>query len=134
MKRSQVIEEGRRFGTGIGGLAILVGLFLRLRGAAWPSPTALILFGLGLVVVGRFVPQFLSGVARRWSAVAEAVSLVGNGIVLGAVYFVIVTPIGILLRLSGQDPLQIRGSSRRTTRWRPYPARQADRRHYERLA
>lgn len=117
----------------MGWLAVLVGLFARLRDSPWPLPAALILVGLGLVVTGWLAPQLLGGAARRWLAIAAAVSLVGNGIVLGVVYFILVTPIGVLLRLSGQDPLDVRGRGR-STYWRPYPERQADRRHYERLA
>lgn len=126
-------EEGRGFGVGIGALLAIAG------GAAWardlPVPVvgALVVVGVSLLLVGLASPLRLAGVARHWLRLAEGVATVGNAIVLGLVFCLVVTPLGLLLRLSRHDPLD-RRSARSGSSWRPYPERQADRRHYERLA
>jgi hypothetical protein len=65
-------------------------------------------------------------------AVAEISSFVMTPIILSIIFFAIVTPTGIIKRLSGWDPLHRRGGSSGSY-WRPYSNRQRDPRHYERM-
>jgi hypothetical protein len=61
---------------------------------------------------------------------AEGMSYVTSRIILGIVFFLVLTPIGLVKRAMGWDPLQRRSGSRDTF-WQPYPER--DRRHYEKM-
>jgi hypothetical protein len=63
---------------------------------------------------------------------AEGLSFVMTRIILGIVFFLIITPIGVVKRLSGWDPLDRRSGSR-ASYWRPYSERQRDTRHYEKM-
>jgi hypothetical protein len=55
------------------------------------------------------------------------------GAVLAVVFFGVITPIGFVARLFGWDPLRRRAPAAESY-WRPYGARQRDRRHYERIS
>ncbi len=60
--------------------------------------TILVLGGLGL-------PTRLGPIQRGWMAAARAISRVTSPLVMGVVFFLMVTPTGLLLRLLGKDPL-----------------------------
>jgi len=126
-------EEGRGFGVGIGALLAIAGGIAWARDLPVQVVGALVVAGCSLLLVGLAWPLRLAGIARRWLGLAEGVAQVGNAIVLGFVFCLVVTPLGLLLRLFRQDPLD-RRIARSADSWRPYPERQADRRHYERLA
>ena len=62
------------------------------------------------------------------AAVSAAVLLV-----LLVVFYLIVTPLALVLRLCGADPLDTRGPARESF-WMPYPSRQRDPINYERTS
>jgi hypothetical protein len=59
-------------------------------------------------------------------------SFVSTRIILAVVYFLVLTPIGVIKRLSGWDPLHRRESAR-ASYWRPYSGRQRNPKHYEKM-
>jgi len=97
--------EGRRFGLTVGCA------FLVLAGLSWwrdhprivPFAAAI---GVLLVLGGLVVPGSLGPVYRGWMRLALAMSKVTTPIFLGIVYFVVVTPIGILRRVAGHRSLE----------------------------
>ena len=111
--------------------AVLLGVALNLCAAAFDSPS-LYLPGVALVLLGIIVPRVLVYPNRAWMLLAEALSFVTTRIVLGIVFFLVVTPIGLLKRLFGWDPLRRRAGSS-PSYWRPYSERQRDARHYEKM-
>ena len=86
--------------------------------------------GLLLVVLATVAPRALYWPNRGWMALAEALSWVSTRVVLAIVFFIAVTPIGIVKRLTGWDPLRRRGKASESY-WRPYPRR--DPQHYEKM-
>ncbi len=94
------------FGLVAGGLvAALFGLlfpWLRGRGVpAWPWAAAAV-----LVAAALGAPALLSPVYRGWMAIGGALGWVNTRILLGAVFFLVVTPIGAVMRMTGRDPLR----------------------------
>jgi hypothetical protein len=59
-----------------------------------------------LLVAGVLVPGRLGGVYRAWMGLALAISKVTAPIMVGLVYFAILTPTGVLMRLAGRNPLK----------------------------
>lgn len=88
--------------------------------------------GAVLVVAALVAPAVLYWPNRGWMAMAEAMSFVSTRIVLALVFFIAVTPIGVVKRLTGWDPLRRRAAAA-PSYWRPYPERQRDTRHYEKM-
>ena len=66
-----------------------------------------------LFVAGLVVPRQLGPVERAWMALARAISKVTTPIIMGIVYFVVLMPVGLAVRLAGRNPLtrQHRGPS-----------------------
>lgn len=52
-----------------------------------------------------------------WMAIGHAVSKITNPIVLGIIFFLVVLPVGLLLRLSGKNPLRLKPDRLGTTYW-----------------
>jgi hypothetical protein len=97
------------------------------------SPYALGL-GFGLIVAGLLFPRVLTVPHRLWMALAEALSFVMTRVILAIVFFFVVTPIGLVRRLlPGNARARRREIAVGGTYWTPYPARQRDVRHYEKM-
>jgi hypothetical protein len=97
-------REGRKFAFTVGGA------FLALAALAWwrqrvlPSEIFGVLGGL-FVVAGVVAPSQLGPVNRAWMGLDHAISKVTTPVFMAVVYFVVVTPIGLLMRLVGRRPL-----------------------------
>jgi hypothetical protein len=96
--------QGRKFGLTVGiAFLALTGLLL-WREHAVPASVSGALGGL-LVLAGLLVPTRLGAVERAWMTLAHAISRVTTPIVMGIVYFLVVTPIGLAVRVFGKNPL-----------------------------
>ena len=88
--------------------------------------------GTALILLGLVLPQALVWPNKAWLALAEALAFVTTRIILAFVFFGIVTPIGLVKRLFGWDPLHRRAAPA-DSYWKPYTERQRDPRHYEKM-
>ena len=88
--------------------------------------------GALLMFFGLVFPRALVLPNKAWMALAEALSFVSTRIILAVVFFGIVTPIGLVKRWFGWNPLNRRGPGSESY-WRPYSDRQKDTRHYEKM-
>jgi hypothetical protein len=82
--------------------------------ALWPLWLALAAVFLVLALVR---PQVLAPLNRIWTRLGLLLGRVMSPVVLGLMYFVIVTPIGVLMRWVGQDPLRLRGDPGAHSYW-----------------
>ena len=113
--------EGRRFGLTVGAAFLVLGGALAWRGRA-VAPVALALGAL-LLAAGVIVPTRLGPITRAWASLGAAISKITTPIFLGIVYYAAITPIGLLLRAVGRNPLTRHRSG--TSCWvaRPVSAR-----------
>lgn len=51
---------------------------------------------------------------KAWMALAARVAAVVNAMLLAFVYYGMITPLGLVLRLTGRDPLRLRGKASET--------------------
>lgn len=98
------------------------------------TDAAHVLLPLGVVLIGLALvfPQALVLPNKAWMALAEGLSFVTTRIVLAFVFFVVLTPIGLIKRALGWDPLHRRAGPDKSY-WRPYSERQRNPRHYEKM-
>jgi hypothetical protein len=129
-KRS--LRAEREFGLIVGGVLLLISLWWLYR-RKFPGVSPITLpFGATLILLGLVFPKALVWPNKAWMALAEALSFVTTRIILAFVFFAIVTPIGVVKRLFGWDPLHRRAGAS-DSYWRPYSDRQKDPRHYEKM-
>lgn len=102
--------EGRRFGF------TLAGAFTAVAAILWwkeHATAAQVVAGVAAAFAmgGTFAPTALSPVFRTWMRFGLALSRVTTPIILGIVYFLVITPTGFVLRLLGRGPLTHRAVS-----------------------
>ena len=95
----------RRFGFMVGSVVLLLGCFLlwRQRAAGWP----LISIGTVLILAAGMVPSILKLVYGPWMIGALALGWVVTRILLTLVFFLVVTPVGLLQRLFGTRVIEV---------------------------
>ena len=103
-------REGRKFGLILGGAFLLLAGVSRWRGHDL-APYVLGGLGLALVLAGVAVPRWLGPVQRAWLRLGLALSKVTTPIFMALVYFVVLTPTGVLMRLLGKNPLRRRDAN-----------------------
>jgi hypothetical protein len=100
-------SEGRRFAFTVGTAFLVFGALAWWRGHATLAPIlgalGVALWGAGVVAPGRLTP-----VHRAWMGLAHAISKVTTPIFMGVVYFVVLLPVGLLMRLMGRNPIRHR--------------------------
>lgn len=98
-------SEGQRFGLTVGTALLALGVLLLF----WrhKQVTGTIIGGLGavLLLAALAVPTRLGPIRHGWMALATALSKVTTPIFMGVVFFLVLTPIGLLMRLLGHKPL-----------------------------
>ena len=96
--------QGRRFGLTVGGAFAVLAAITWWRG----HQLTMYVFGsLGsvLILAGLIVPTYLGPVERAWMALAHAISKVTTPIVMSLMYFVVLTPVGLLRRSVARNSL-----------------------------
>lgn len=97
-------RELKRFGITVSiPLALLAGLGV-WRGH-WVVPVILGTLAVGLGGLVLVAPRLLAPVHTVWMAGAHALGRFNTRILMGLVYFLIMTPMGMVMRLLGRDPL-----------------------------
>src|SRR6266850_3434067 len=122
----------REFGLIVGGIFVLLSCWWLYRGKFITTAYVTLTLGSLLIVLGLLWARALVLPNRAWMLLAEGLSFVTTRIILGLVFFLVITPIGVVKRLSGWDPLSRRGA-RSESYWKPYSERQRDPRHFEKM-
>ena len=106
----------RRFGILAGAALLLLGKLLLLGGKAGAPFLSL---GTLLLLAAAFAPGVLRYVYKPWMTIAFALSWFVTRVILTLLFFLIVTPIGLLQRLCGKRALEFRFKGDDTTYWQP---------------
>lgn len=76
--------------------------------------------GAAIGVTGWLRPDLFRPIFVAWMAAAYPIGWVISHLVLAILYFGVLTPIGLTLRLFGRDPLTRRWDRGATTYWTPH--------------
>ncbi len=93
----------------------IIGLWPLLDGGAvrvW----ALIVAG-GFLAAGFLVPAALRPLNRAWFLFGLALNKVVNPLVMGLLFYITITPMALVMRLLGKDPLNRRFDSQAKSYW-----------------
>jgi hypothetical protein len=115
--------------------AIVMGLALSLiaawrwyRGTAQWVVLALVAIAAVLLVLAAIAPSLLTPVYRGWMKLGALLGWVNTRVLLTLVFFLVVTPIGVIMRLLGRSPLEAR---KRDSYWTDAEADPRGDRHVE---
>ena len=97
-------KQLRSFGFTVGGIFALIALWpLIIRGED-PRWWAVVVAGCLLVPAAVF-PKSLTWVYKGWMALGHVLGWINTRIILGFIFYFVVTPIGIVRRWLGKDPM-----------------------------
>jgi len=125
--RTLEMRQLRKFGFTVGGIftAFLVIFVLRHKHHV---PYYVSLVAGPTLLAGALVwPRALAPVERGWSMLAHALGWINTRILLAFVFFVVLAPIALFMRVIGKDPLERRRDRRRPTYWRTREPAEPDR-------
>jgi hypothetical protein len=108
-------KDFRMFGLTVGGVLLALGLFMLWR----ERPAHVWLLGCGafLSLSGVLFPSLLKPLYKVWMSFAVVAGWVMTRIVLSVLYFIVVTPIGLLARLAGKRFLDLQWRSSQKSYW-----------------
>jgi hypothetical protein len=113
-------REWRKFGLNSALVLALLAGVLYWREVLPKEVTLAVLAGLLAVTVGAVAQsRWLRGPYRVGMRVSHALGRVVAPLVLGLVFFLVLTPLGLLLRLLGKDLLRLRRDPAAATYWQP---------------
>jgi Saxitoxin biosynthesis operon protein SxtJ len=110
-------SEGRKFGVTVGGAFLVIAALMYWRHHVTRAEVVGAL-GTVFVLAGLVIPTQLGPVERAWMGLAHGISKITTPIFMGIVYYVVMTPIGLIRRAFGGNPLKVRAGA--TTAWAPH--------------
>jgi hypothetical protein len=117
----------RKFGFTVGGVFTALAILFLLRHKQHVPFYVSAVAGPTLLAGALVWPRALAPVERGWSLLAHALGFINTRILLAFVFFVVLAPIALFMRLIGKDPLERRPDRGRSTYWRTREPAEADR-------
>jgi hypothetical protein len=119
LHRTETVEgsSDRAFGLVFASVFLLIAAWPLVSGLAprwWAGGLA-----AAFALIAWLRPASLARLNRLWIGLGLVLGKVVSPIALGIVYFGIVTPIGLVMRLAGKDPLRLRREPGAGTYWMP---------------
>ena len=97
------------------------GVFLIIALYPWVFGRPLRLWGVAVAAVflllGLALPNVLGPLNKVWTRFGLLLHKITSPIVLGLMFFVVVTPVGFVMRLAGRDPLSLKRNPQSSTYW-----------------
>lgn len=109
--------SNRKFGFTVGGILTVLGLCPLLK----QHPPIWVLLGIGgvLLLLALVFPRRLTVFNRLWMALGDRLHRIVSPLLLGFVFFAVITPMGLLRRVFHKDPLQLRFRPDLSSYWQP---------------
>ena len=70
--------------------------------------------GLPLISFGVFYPSLLFYPYKVWMSLGLALGWINSRVILGLVYFIVLLPIALIMKIFGYDPLRIKRSDKKS--------------------
>lgn len=103
-KQQATTKDLRQFGLLVGSVFSVIGLWPLVFRSESPRWWAMAIGSL-LIVLGAIVPQSLQQVHGGWMKVGHILGSINTRIILGIIYYLLITPMGVIMRLMGKDPM-----------------------------
>jgi hypothetical protein len=123
-------KELRQFGVTIAAALCLIGGWLWWKESRWDG--YLFVAAAAVLLPTLLFPNLLKPFHRFWMVLGLCMGLVVSSVLMIVLFYLVVTPIGLLMRLRGMDPLKRSFDREAESYWIPRDAGTADKKNYER--
>ncbi len=105
----------RKFGLTVGTVLLLAGIVLYLTGKS----SSVIFGGAGvlLILFGLILPNILKPLNKIWMTLAVILGWFMSRLILFILFYIVITPIGVFLRIAGKDFLNLRTDKNSDSYW-----------------
>ena len=104
MNQEPTTKDLRQFGLMVGGVFSVIGSWPVVFRSESPRLWAIIV-GSVLIVLGAILPRSLKQIYYVWMKVGHILGWVNTRIILGIIFYGLVTPMGLVMRLMGKDSM-----------------------------
>ncbi len=101
------ISSNRSFGLLFAGVCSLFSAYAAFRGSDVLIVYVWLTGGFVFVIVAVIAPRLLMPFNKAWMKLGELMGKVVSPLVLGLIFFVLITPIAVFSRLFGRDELRL---------------------------
>jgi hypothetical protein len=108
-------SSDRQFGLAAGLLLIAVALWPLLKHGH--MRTAVLAAGAAILLAAALAPFLLHSLNRAWTLLGELLGRIMSPVIMAALYYLVFTPCGLLLRLFRRDPLRLRADPHAASYW-----------------
>ena len=102
------LPSERTFGFVFTGIFLLIAAYLWYHDAKPAAIQTFLVLAVAFLAFTLFMPIALRPLNKAWYKLGLLMGRVVSPIVLGILFFILITPIAIVMRLAGRDPLKLR--------------------------
>ena len=119
LDRARALRRGsdRAFGLVVGAVLFALALAPLVRGG--DARRWLLAAALALLLTALARPTWLAPLNRGWALLGRLLNRVTAPVILGAVYYAVMTPVGLVRRRVTRDPLRLRFDRDAASYWVP---------------
>ncbi len=110
------IPSNRNFGYTFAGFFVLLSI-AKIYNGNLQDIKPLLLCSVSFVLITIFAPSMLLPLNRVWAQVGVILHRVATPIIMGLLFYLVITPIGVAMRLFGWDPLRLKYDLQAQSYW-----------------
>lgn len=111
MKTHHILPSNRNFGFLFAGIFVLLSVYAAFQGADAFIIFGLLIAGAAIGLVAVVAPGLLTNFNKAWMKLGELMGKVVSPLVLGVIFFLLITPTALITRLFGRDELRLKRTS-----------------------
>lgn len=112
-------KELREFGFVFAGLFFVLSIFLYFKNRTHPLLIYCLALGAFFLLSGLLFPIILLPIQKVWMTFAKTLGFFMTRLILCIFYYLVLTPLALLRRLSGKDVLDIDFRVKKDSYWKP---------------
>ena len=105
------LPSNKKFGLFLSFVFLCFAIYLYINEYFITALIVLLLL-LTLLLISIISPKILEPINKLWMIIGLLLGKIFNPIILGIIFFMILTPMSIIMRLSGRDALMIKNKNR----------------------
>jgi hypothetical protein len=112
-------KDLRIFSLGMLAFLAFVGWIVWRKSGSVPAGAAVAGAGVGFAVLGLTVPRAVRPLFIALMMINYPIGWVVTHVVIALIFYLVVTPLGVIMRLCGRDPMERRFDPSAKTYWKP---------------
>jgi len=124
------VKTLKNFGITMAAALFIIALLMFYKNGGFP--VILAVFSGVFLIFAFIVPQSLKAIFMIWMKLAGILSWVNTRLILIILFYLVLTPVSLLMRLFNQDPLGLKINSNETSYWKEKKRGASSKSDYER--